>query len=68
MNLLSNNFTGYQLDGAFGSFLLFLLFWDSLFYIAQPHGPVIFSSNCRLFKCFEILKNLFGFLMSNFTS
>lgn len=75
MNLLSSNFVGYDVDGAyvFGliSFALtvlgfFILYWTI------PNRPVparaamiaaLFSSTV-----FVLLKNLFGFVMANFTS
>ena len=75
MNLLSNNFTGYQLDGAFLlwliSFLLTVLGFFILYWTIPNRTVPLFSAAiaaCLSAVLFEILKNLFGFLMSNFTS
>lgn len=75
MNILSNNFAGYQLDGAFLlwliSFLLtvfgfFILYWT----IPNRNVPIVSAIIAACFSAtvFEILKRLFGWIMSNFTS
>lgn len=75
MNVLSNNFAGYELDGAFIlwsiSFSLsilgfFILNWT----IPNRNVPIKAAFIAGLFSAvvFELLKNLFGFTMSNFTS
>lgn len=75
MNILSNNFAGYELDGAFIlwsiSFALtilgfFILYWT----IPNRNVPIkaAFISGIFTAVIFELLKNLFGFIMSNFTS
>ncbi|MBJ9958822.1 YihY family inner membrane protein [Acinetobacter courvalinii] len=75
MSILSNNFAGYQLDGAFLlwliSFLLtvvgfFILYWT----IPNRIVPVFsaFIAACFSSTVFEILKRFFGWVMSNFTS
>ncbi|WP_312057904.1 YihY family inner membrane protein [Acinetobacter courvalinii] len=75
MSILSNNFAGYQLDGAFLlwliSFLLtvvgfFILYWT----IPNRIVPVFsaFIAACFSATVFEILKRFFGWVMSNFTS
>ena len=75
MNVLSNNFAGYQLDGAFLlsliSFALtilgfFILYWT----IPNRTVPIRAAAIAGVFSAivFELLKNLFGFVMTNFTS
>lgn len=75
MNILSNNFAGYQLDGSFIlwliSFLLtivgfFILYWT----IPNRTVPILSAAIAACFSAsiFEILKRLFGWIMSNFTS
>lgn len=75
MNILSNNFAGYEVDGAavfwIISFLLtvlgfFILYWT----IPNRRVPVQAAAIAGLFSAivFELLKNLFGFVMTNFTS
>ena len=75
MNVLSNNFAGYELDGAFIlwsiSFSLsilgfFILNWT----IPNRNVPIKSAFIAGLFSAvvFELLKNLFGYTMSNFTS
>lgn len=75
MSILSNNFAGYQLDGAFLlwliSFLLtvvgfFILYWT----IPNRIVPVFsaFIAACFSATVFEVLKRFFGWVMSNFTS
>ncbi|EXB15094.1 yihY family inner membrane domain protein [Acinetobacter sp. 1396970] len=75
MNLLSNNFTGYQLDGAFLlwliSFVLTVLGFFILYWTIPNRTVPLFSAAiaaCLSAVLFEILKNLFSFVMSNFTS
>lgn len=75
MNVLRNNFAGYELDGAFILWLLsfsltilgfFILYWT----IPNRSVPVKAALIAGVFSSvvFELLKNLFGFVMSNFTS
>ena len=75
MNILSDNFAGYQLDGAFIlwliSFLLtivgfFILYWT----IPNRSVPILSAliAACFSASVFEILKHLFSQVMSNFTS
>jgi membrane protein len=75
MNVLSNNFAGYELNGAFilwaisfGLTLVgfFILYWT----IPNRSVPVKSAIVAAIFSAtvFEGLKNLFGFVMSNFTS
>lgn len=75
LNVLSNNFAGYELNGAFIfaaiSFLLtilgfFILYWT----IPNRSVPVRAALISAVFSAsiFELLKNLFGFVVSNFTS
>lgn len=75
MNVLSNNFAGYQVDGTallwIISFALtvlgfFILYWT----IPNRSVPVRAAAISGLFSAivFELLKNLFGFIMTNFTS
>jgi len=75
MNLLSNNFTGYQLDGAFLLWLIsfvltvlgfFILYWTIPNRTVPLYSAAIAASLSAVL--FEILKNLFSFVMSNFTS
>lgn len=75
MNLLSNNFTGYQLDGAFLlwliSFALTILGFFILYWTIPNRTVPLYSaaiSACLSAALFETLKNLFSFIMSNFTS
>lgn len=75
MNVLSNNFAGYELNGAFIlwsiSFSLtvlgfFVLYWT----IPNRSVPLKAAIIAGAFSAvlFELLKNLFGWVMSNFTS
>ena len=75
LNVLSNNFSGYELDGAFVfwciSFSLtilgfFILNWT----IPNRSVPIKAAFFAGTFSAtlFEMLKHLFGFVMSNFTS
>lgn len=75
LNVLSNNFAGYELNGAFIfwviSFALtvigfFILNWT----IPNRTVPVKAALIAGLFSAtvFELLKHLFGFVMTNFTS
>lgn len=75
MNILSDNFAGYQLDGAFIlwliSFLLtivgfFILYW-TIPNRSVPILPALIAA-CFSASVFEILKHLFSQVMSNFTS
>ena len=75
MNLLSNTVAGYQFDFAY--VLLFISFaltclGFSLLYWTIPNRSVPIKSAviAGIFSgvVFELLKNLFGFIMSNFTS
>ncbi|OTG84798.1 YihY family inner membrane protein [Acinetobacter sp. ANC 4648] len=75
MNILSNNFSGYQVDGTFTFWILsfaltalgfFTLYWT----IPNRSIPIQAAAIAGLFGAivFELLKNLFGFVMTNFTS
>ncbi len=75
INVLSNNFAGYELDGAFIlwciSFSLtvlgfFILNWT----IPNRNVPIKAAFFAGVFSAtvFELLKHLFSFVMSNFTS
>ena len=75
LNVLSNNFAGYELNGAFVLWLIsfcltvlgfFILNWT----IPNRSVPIKSAFIAGLFSAvvFELLKNLFGFIMSNFTS
>lgn len=75
LNVLSNNFAGYELNGAFVLWLIsfcltvvgfFILNWT----IPNRSVPMKSALIAGLFSAvvFELLKNLFGFVMSNFTS
>lgn len=75
LSILSNNFSGYELDGAFVlwaiSFSLtvlgfFILNWT----IPNRSVPIKSAIIAGLFSAvvFELLKNLFGWIMTNFTS
>ena len=75
LSILSNNFSGYELDGAFVlwaiSFSLtvlgfFILNWT----IPNRSVPIKSAFIAGLFSAvvFELLKNLFGWIMTNFTS
>jgi membrane protein len=75
MNLLSSHLAGYEVDGAFLlwviSFTLsilgfFILYWT----IPNRSVPVKAALFAGIFSAsvFELLKNLFGYIMSNFTS
>lgn len=75
MNVLSNNFAGYEVDGtalfAVISFALttlgfFILYWT----IPNRSVPLKAAAIAGVFGAvaFELLKNLFGFVMTNFTS
>ncbi|QIO06951.1 YihY family inner membrane protein [Acinetobacter shaoyimingii] len=75
MNVLSNNFAGYEVDGtallwiiSFGLtvFGFFTLYWT----IPNRSIPVRSAMYAAIFSAvaFELIKSLFGFAMSNFTS
>lgn len=75
MSVLSNNFAGYQVDSSillmlvsFGLTVLgfFILYWT----IPNRSIPIQAAAIAGLFSAiaFELLKNLFGFVMANFTS
>ncbi|MEG2920513.1 MAG: YihY family inner membrane protein, partial [Acinetobacter sp.] len=75
LNVLSNNFTGYEVDGSLIfwciSFALtilgfFILNWT----IPNRSVPIKAALIAGTFSAvvFELLKHLFGFIMSNFTS
>lgn len=75
MNVLSNNFAGYEVDGTFLlwviSFALtvvgfFALYWT----IPNRSVPIKAAMIAAVFSTvtFELIKNLFGFVMTNFTS
>lgn len=75
LNVLSNNFAGYEVDGAalfwlisFGLTTLgfFTLYWT----IPNRSVPIRSAMIAAAFSAvtFELLKNLFGFVMTNFTS
>lgn len=75
MNLLSSHLAGYEVDGAFLlwaiSFTLsilgfFILYWT----IPNRSVPIKAALFAGIFSAsvFELLKNLFGYIMSNFTS
>ncbi|WP_349928614.1 YihY family inner membrane protein [Acinetobacter sp. A1-4-2] len=75
LNVLSNNFAGYEVDGEFIlwgiSFILtilgfFILNWT----IPNRSVPIKAALIAGTFSTvvFELLKNLFGIIMSNFTS
>lgn len=75
LNVLSNNFAGYELNGAFILWAIsfgltflgfFMLYWT----IPNRNVPLKSALVAGLFSAtvFEALKNLFGFVMSNFTS
>ena len=75
MNVLSNNFAGYQLDGALIlwliSFILTIVGFFILYWTIPNRTVPIFSAviaACFSATVFEILKRLFGWIMSNFTS
>lgn len=75
MNVLSNNFAGYELNGAFILWALsfgltilgfFFLNWT----IPNRSVPIKAALVAGIFSAvlFELIKNLFGFVISNFTS
>ncbi len=75
MNILSNNFAGYEVNGAFilwlSSFALtvlgfFILYWT----IPNRSVPILAAAIAGLFGAilFELIKNLFSLVMANFTS
>jgi membrane protein len=75
LNVLSNNFAGYQVDGSFLLWIIsfsltvlgfFILYWT----IPNRSVPIRAAAISGLFSAviFELLKNLFGFIMTNFTS
>lgn len=75
MNILSSNFAGYEVDGAYAFGLIslaltvlgfFILYWT----IPNRPVPAKAAMIAALFSAtiFVLLKNLFGFVMSNFTS
>ena len=75
MNILSNNFAGYQLDGSLLlwliSFLLtiigfFILYW-TIPNRSVPILPAVIAACCSA-TVFETLRRLFGWVVSNLTS
>jgi len=75
MNILSNNFAGYEVDGttlfwiiSFSLTVLgfFILYWT----IPNRSVPIKAAAIAGVFSAivFELLKNLFGFVMTHFTS
>lgn len=75
MNILNNNFAGYEVDSSMllviVSFSLtvlgfFILYWT----IPNRSVPIRAAAIAGVFGAiaFELLKNLFGFVMANFTS
>lgn len=75
MSVLSNNFAGYEMNGSFILWLLsfsltvvgfFVLYWT----IPNRSVPFKAAAIAGIFSAvvFELLKNLFGTIMSNFTS
>lgn len=75
MNFLNNNITGYELNGAFWLWLTsFALTWlgFSLLYWTVPNQAVpirsAFIAGIVSAVLFEALRQLFGLIMSNFTS
>lgn len=75
LSILSNNFSGYELDGAFVLWVIsfsltvlgfFILNWT----IPNRSVPIKSAFIAGLFSAvvFELLKNLFGWIMTNFTS
>ncbi|WP_171253531.1 YhjD/YihY/BrkB family envelope integrity protein, partial [Acinetobacter baumannii] len=68
-------FTGYQLDGAFLlwliSFVLTILGFFILYWTIPNRTVPVYAAGiaaCLSAVLFEILKNFFSFVMSNFTS
>lgn len=75
MNLLSSHLAGYEVNGAFLLWLIsftlsilgfFILYWT----IPNRSVPIKAALFAGIFSAsvFELLKNLFGYIMSNFTS
>ncbi|MGQ9373575.1 YihY family inner membrane protein [Acinetobacter tandoii] len=75
MNLLSSHLAGYEVDGSFLLWLIsftlsilgfFILYWT----IPNRSVPIKAALFAGIFSAsvFELLKNLFGYIMSNFTS
>ena len=75
MNLLSSHLAGYEVNGAFLLWLIsftlsilgfFILYWT----IPNRSVPIKAAIFAGIFSAsvFELLKNLFGYIMSNFTS
>ena len=75
MNVLSNNFAGYEVDGTFILWIIsfaltvvgfFALYWT----IPNRSVPIKAAMIAAVFSTvtFELIKNLFGFVMTNFTS
>ncbi|AMW79869.1 hypothetical protein AMD27_13845 [Acinetobacter sp. TGL-Y2] len=75
LNVLSNNFAGYEVNGAallwvislgLTVFGFFTLYWT----IPNRSVPIRSAIIAAVFSAvtFELLKNLFGFVMTNFTS
>ncbi len=75
MSVLSNHFAGYELNGTFILWLIsfgltilgfFILYWT----IPNRSVPIKSAAIAGIFSAivFELLKNLFGVVMSNFTS
>lgn len=75
LSVLSNNFAGYEVDGAalfwLISFSLTILGFFTLYWtIPNRSVPIRAAMIAAVFSAvtFELLKNLFGFVMTNFTS
>ncbi|WP_151790682.1 YihY family inner membrane protein [Acinetobacter soli] len=75
MNILSSNFAGYELNGAFILWLIsfgltilgfFILYWTIPNRTVPMYSAIIAA--CFSATIFELLKHIFSFLMSNFTS
>ncbi|NCI78134.1 YihY family inner membrane protein [Acinetobacter kanungonis] len=75
MNLLSSHLAGYEVNGAFLLWIIsfslsilgfFILYWT----IPNRSVPIKAAIFAGIFSAsvFELLKNLFGYIMSNFTS
>lgn len=75
LNILSNNFVGYEIDGTLFlgliSYILivlgfFVLYWT----IPNRSVPISAAAMAGLFSgtIFQLLKSFFGFMMANFTS
>ncbi|WP_111895277.1 YihY family inner membrane protein [Acinetobacter sp. MB5] len=75
LNILSNNFVGYEIDGTlflgFLSYILiilgfFIIYWT----IPNRSIPIKAAAIAGIFSgtVFQLLKSFFGFMMANFTS